>query len=303
MFPIHQTYSYLFLKELKKQNKKNKNNNFRCSISLRKKKGKKRTFYTSSGSYKNASLTVEAALVFPIFILAFWFMLYGLKITELQAKIQYALNVTAEEINAALKAAQNETLQYTEDPIVSSDVIGRRCGSLVDGLSTSVLEVNGKQLIASSKRNMQTILEEDLYDVPKLAIVKMCLISFNGFSSIADMNPAQTKEFIDEIFGFKLFSEYNSIVQEEKRNIQNNTIKLLALQEDSNKNIESLKRKKHEQQIQLESNIDIKNLNDKRNKLIEEGKNIKSVYDSIYNEFKIKEKKHAKLKQEIVQNV
>jgi DNA repair exonuclease SbcCD ATPase subunit len=153
------------------------------------------------------------------------------------------------------------------------------------------IEVNGKQLIASSKRNMQTILEEDLYDIPKLAIVKMCLISFNGFSSIADMNPGQTKEFIDEIFGFKLFSEYNSIVQEEKRNIQNNTIKLLALQEDSNKNIESLKRKKHEQQIQLESNIDIKNLNDKRNKLIEEGKSIKSVYDSIYNEFKEKEKK------------
>lgn len=85
---------------IKKQNKKNKNNNFRCSISLRKKKGKKRTFYTSSGSYKNASLTVEAALVFPIFILAFWFMLYGLKITELQAKIQYALNVTAEEMAA-----------------------------------------------------------------------------------------------------------------------------------------------------------------------------------------------------------
>ena len=152
------------------------------------------------------------------------------------------------------------------------------------------IEVNGKQLIASSKRNMQTILEEDLYDVPKLAIVKMCLISFNGFSSIADMNPGQTKEFIDEIFGFKLFTEYNSIVQEEKRSIQNNTIKLIALQEDSNKNIESLKQKKYEQQIQLESNIDVKKLNEQRNKLIEEGKSIKSVYDSIYNEFKEKEK-------------
>ena len=152
------------------------------------------------------------------------------------------------------------------------------------------IEVNGKQLIASSKRNMQTILEEDLYDVPKLAIVKMCLISFNGFSSIADMNPGQTKEFIDEIFGFKLFTEYNSIVQEEKRSIQNNTIKLIALQEDSNKNIESLKQKKYEQQIKLESNIDVKKLNEKRNKLIEEGKSIKSVYDSIYNEFKEKEK-------------
>ncbi len=55
--------------------------------------------------------------------------------------------VTKEEINQALKNAQNETLQYTEDPIVSSDVIGRYCGALVDGLSTNVLEVEEEQLI------------------------------------------------------------------------------------------------------------------------------------------------------------
>ena len=56
-------------------------------------------------------------------------------------------NTTKEEINKVLKANTNETLEYTEDPIVSSDVIGRRCGSLVDALSTSVLEVDGKQLV------------------------------------------------------------------------------------------------------------------------------------------------------------
>ena len=61
--------------------------------------------------------------------------------------LELKTNTTAEEINAALKAATNETLEYTEDPIVSSDVIRRRCGSLVDGLSTNVLEVNGKQLV------------------------------------------------------------------------------------------------------------------------------------------------------------
>ena len=33
------------------------------------------------------------------------------------------------------------------DPIVSSDVLGARCGSLVDGLSTRVLDVDGKQLV------------------------------------------------------------------------------------------------------------------------------------------------------------
>lgn len=55
--------------------------------------------------------------------------------------------VTAEEVNATLKAAQNETLVYTDDPIVSSDVIGRRCGSVVDGLSTNVLETESGQLV------------------------------------------------------------------------------------------------------------------------------------------------------------
>lgn len=61
--------------------------------------------------------------------------------------LELGRNTTVEEINEVLRNAQNETLEYTDDPIVSSDVIGRRCGSLVDGLSTSVLEVEGKQLV------------------------------------------------------------------------------------------------------------------------------------------------------------
>ena len=56
-------------------------------------------------------------------------------------------NTTVEEVNKALKDATNETLEYTDDPIVSSDVIGRRAGSVVDGLSTNILEGDGKQLL------------------------------------------------------------------------------------------------------------------------------------------------------------
>ena len=55
--------------------------------------------------------------------------------------------VTVDELNSALEQNQNETLKYTLDPIVSSDVIGRRCGALVDGLSTSVLDVDNSQLV------------------------------------------------------------------------------------------------------------------------------------------------------------
>lgn len=54
---------------------------------------------------------------------------------------------TKEEINELFKNNQNETIMYTEDPIVSSDVIGLMYGAVVDGLLTNVLEENGKQLV------------------------------------------------------------------------------------------------------------------------------------------------------------
>ena len=56
-------------------------------------------------------------------------------------------NVTVEEVNNVLSSNQNETLKFTMDPVVSSDVIGREIGALVDGLLTSILEVDGKQLV------------------------------------------------------------------------------------------------------------------------------------------------------------
>ena len=46
--------------------------------------------------------------------------------------------VTVDEINAAMKAAANESFGYTEDPIVSSDVIGMTYGSLFDATQTMV---------------------------------------------------------------------------------------------------------------------------------------------------------------------
>lgn len=56
-------------------------------------------------------------------------------------------NVTKEEINKLFETNQNDTIKFTLDPIVSSDIIGSTYGSIVDGLLTSVLEVEGKQLV------------------------------------------------------------------------------------------------------------------------------------------------------------
>jgi glyceraldehyde 3-phosphate dehydrogenase len=55
--------------------------------------------------------------------------------------------VTKEEINAAMKAAANESFGYTEDEIVSSDVIGITYGSLFDATQTKVLTTGEQQLV------------------------------------------------------------------------------------------------------------------------------------------------------------
>ena len=66
-------------------------------------------------------------------------------ITELVATL--GKNTTVAEINAAMAAAANESFGYTEDEIVSVDIIGSSFGSLFDGTQTRVMEVNGEQLV------------------------------------------------------------------------------------------------------------------------------------------------------------
>ncbi|CAM3979647.1 type I glyceraldehyde-3-phosphate dehydrogenase [Catellicoccus marimammalium] len=56
-------------------------------------------------------------------------------------------NVTAEEVNEAMKAVANESYGYNEDMIVSSDIVGMNYGSLFDATQTKVMDVDGKQLV------------------------------------------------------------------------------------------------------------------------------------------------------------
>ena len=54
---------------------------------------------------------------------------------------------TVEEVNAAMKAASNESFGYTEDEIVSTDIIGTTFGSLFDATQTRVQTVGDTQLV------------------------------------------------------------------------------------------------------------------------------------------------------------
>lgn len=55
--------------------------------------------------------------------------------------------VSADEINKTMKLAANESYGYTDDPIVSSDVIGNNFGSLFDATQTKVITAGDKQLV------------------------------------------------------------------------------------------------------------------------------------------------------------
>lgn len=134
------------------------------------------------------------------------------------------------------------------------------------------VKVDGKLLIASNKRDTQEILEEEYYDVPRLAVEKMCIISFNAFkNSLANMNPGETRQFLDDIFGFKTFTEYNDqIIIERKWQITENTQLNTILNETRNQ-IDNLKNKRLTQTNQLQSSINIDKIKEDRQSLINKG--------------------------------
>ena len=61
--------------------------------------------------------------------------------------LELARNTSVEEINKLFQDNQNETIKFTMDPIVSSDCLGKKFGAIVDGLSTSIVEAEGAQLV------------------------------------------------------------------------------------------------------------------------------------------------------------
>lgn len=61
--------------------------------------------------------------------------------------LELAKNTSIDEINALFQNNQNDTIKFTLDPVVSSDIIGKKYGALVDGLSTNIVESDNTQLV------------------------------------------------------------------------------------------------------------------------------------------------------------
>ena len=211
----------------------------------------------------------------------------GVGKTTLAEAILYGLFGAVKEQNVTELVAWNEKSCTVELNIVSHNKDIHIIRNTIEPL---IVEINGKVLSASNKRNTQQILEEEIYDVPKLAIMKMCVISFNQFKSLVNMNPADTKQFLDDIFGFKLFTQYNDEIVNERKAQINELTKLNAIAEETENHITNLKEKKAEQERQITSSVDLQKYQQDKLDLIEQGKQKRNEFNNVDNEYKLKEK-------------
>ncbi len=70
------------------------------------------------------------------------------------------------------------------------------------------VEVDGDELAFTNKRDAQTQLEMEYYDISRITLELLCIISFNNFKSLATLNTYDSKQFLDQVFGFYILTNY-----------------------------------------------------------------------------------------------
>ena len=86
----------------------------------------------------------------------------------------------------------------------------------LQGQSMLYVEVDGEEITFTNKRDAQNQLEKEYYDVSKMTLELLCIISFNNFKSLASLNTQDTKAFLDQVFGFYVLTKYGDICKEMK---------------------------------------------------------------------------------------
>ena len=76
------------------------------------------------------------------------------------------------------------------------------------GTSSIYVEIDGEELVFTNKRDAQKQLEEEYFDVSRVTMELLCIISFNNFKSLATLNTADTKKFLDQVLGFYTLTQY-----------------------------------------------------------------------------------------------
>lgn len=81
-------------------------------------------------------------------------------------------------------------------------------------MSPIYVEVDGEEVIFTNKRDAQSQLENEYYDISRVTVELLCIISFNNFKSLATLNTADTKKFLDQVLGFYILTQYGDVCKE-----------------------------------------------------------------------------------------
>jgi DNA repair exonuclease SbcCD ATPase subunit len=123
------------------------------------------------------------------------------------------------------------------------------------GLSPIYAEVNGEELIFTNKRNAQKQLEDEYYDISRITLELLCIISFNNFKSLANLNTKDTKQFLDQVFGFYVLTNYGDVCKELKQEVQDSISKLKTNKNNIQDQIDRLNRLSNIELIEGDVNI------------------------------------------------
>ena len=152
------------------------------------------------------------------------------------------------------------------------------------GWSNIYAEIDGEELIFTNKRDAQKQLEEEYYDVSRVTMELLCIISFNNFKSLATLNAGDTKKFLDQVLGFYTLTEYSDACKQFR---QENDSKLNSIsREISNISAQIKKLEEISNMEIIEGNIDdcnesIKDIDKRLNEYKVEYENILKNYNEI----------------------
>lgn len=143
------------------------------------------------------------------------------------------------------------------------------------GQSPIYVEVDGEELIFTNKRNAQQQLEQEYYDTSKVTLELLCIISFNNFKSLATLNTADTKKFLDQVLGFYTLTEYADICKQ----LRSDNLSQISLISNTIEKLESQVKKLEELSNMEVINGDIVSVKQEINSLM-------VLKDQLTNEFK-----------------
>jgi len=95
------------------------------------------------------------------------------------------------------------------------------------GQSPISVKIDGEDLIYTDKRDIQSQLENEYYDISKTTVELLCVISFNNFKSLASLNTQDSRKFLDNVLGFAALTRY---VEVGKVLRSENTVKMNEIQ-------------------------------------------------------------------------